>query len=144
MQAPIKGMPGHGSDGLREPQVGCQQITFCDCMNTLSAGHLERFPLCVEDALAVSGNSSWTSSCAAAHLRARRARYGAALRPQGCSASRCARQPCGLPLTPETTAAPGTRNSGQAQACPTMRAAPQTLVAAGVDEHPGHDRPGRD
>ena len=58
MQAPIKGMPGHGSDGLREPQVGCQQITFCDCMNTLSAGHLERFPLCVEDAPAVSGNSS--------------------------------------------------------------------------------------
>ena len=43
---------------------------------------------------------------------------GPPLRPQGCSASRCARQPCGLPLTPETAAAPGARKSGQAQACP--------------------------
>jgi transposase len=67
---------------------------------------------------------------------------GPPLWPQGCSASRCARQPCGLPLTPETTAAPGTRNSGQAQACPHHARGPQTLVAAGVDEHPGRDRPG--
>ena len=48
---------------------------------------------------------------------------GPPLRPPGCCASRCARQPCGLPLTPETTAAPGARKSGQAQACPALRAA---------------------
>ena len=38
----------------------------------------------------------------------------------------CARQPCGLPLTPATTAAPGSRNSGQAQACPATREARKT------------------
>ena len=63
---------------------------------------------------------------AAAHFLARRAGYGAALRPQGCCASRCARQPCGLPLTPETTAAPGARKSGQAQACPRAARGAQT------------------
>ena len=55
--------------------------------------------------------------------RAGRAGYGAAPPASRCSASRCARQPCGLPWTPETTAAPGSRNSGQAQACPATRAA---------------------
>ena len=61
---------------------------------------------------------------AAAHLLARRAGYGAAppaLRVL-CIALRPTAPP-GLPLTPETTAAPGTRNSGQAQACPVTRAA---------------------
>ncbi len=51
---------------------------------------------------------------------------GPPLRPPGCFASRCARQPCGLPWTPETTAAPGTRNSGQAQACPRATRGAQT------------------
>ena len=60
---------------------------------------------------------------AAAHLPARRTGYGAALRPQDCYASRCARRPCGRSWTPETTAAPGARKSGQAQACPALRAA---------------------
>ena len=34
-----------------------------------------------------------------------------------------ARQPCGLPWTPETSAAPGGRKSGQARACPAARGA---------------------
>jgi hypothetical protein len=37
---------------------------------------------------------------AAAHFPARRAGYGAAPPALRCCASRCARQPCGLPLTP--------------------------------------------
>jgi hypothetical protein len=65
---------------------------------------------------------------------------GPPLRPQGCSASRCARQPCGLPLTPETTAAPGTRKSGQAQACPRdpRGAQPLRWRATGASRTPGH------
>ena len=42
---------------------------------------------------------------------------------QGAAHRAGARQPCGLPWTPETTAAPGARKSGQAQACPALRAA---------------------
>ena len=37
---------------------------------------------------------------------------------QGCFASRCARQPCGLPWTPETSAAPGGRKAVRPRACP--------------------------
>ena len=50
-------------------------------------------------------------------------RYGAA--PPASRVLRIALRatPCGLPLTPETTAAPGARKSGQAQACPALRAA---------------------
>jgi len=51
---------------------------------------------------------------------------GPPLRPPGCCASRCARQPCGLPRTPETAAAPGARKSGQAQACPRAARGAQT------------------
>src|SRR6266496_1084979 len=61
---------------------------------------------------------------------------GPPLRPQGCCASRCARQPCGLPLTPETTAAPGTRNGGQAQACPRAARGVQTPAVAGHSSKP--------
>jgi hypothetical protein len=64
---------------------------------------------------------------AAAHLLARRAGYGA--RPsglQGATHRAGARQPCGLPWTPETTAAPGARKSGQAQACPRAARGAQT------------------
>jgi hypothetical protein len=39
---------------------------------------------------------------------------------------KCARQPCGLPWTPETAAAPGARKSGQAQACPRAARGAQT------------------
>ena len=59
---------------------------------------------------------------AAAHLPARRTGYGAAP-----PAPRLLRIACGdglrPALTPETTAAPGARKSGQAQACPALRAA---------------------
>ena len=59
---------------------------------------------------------------AAAHPLARRAGYGAAP-----PAPRLLRIACGdglrPALTPETTAAPGARKSGQAQACPALRAA---------------------
>jgi hypothetical protein len=59
---------------------------------------------------------------AAAHLLARRAGYGAAP-----PAPRLLRIACGdglrPALTPETTAAPGARKSGQAQARPALRAA---------------------
>src|SRR5271166_6384409 len=37
---------------------------------------------------------------------------------QGAAHRAGARQPCGLPWTPETSAAPGIRKSGQARACP--------------------------
>jgi hypothetical protein len=56
---------------------------------------------------------------AAAHFPARRACYGAA--PPASRVLRIALardSPGGLPWTPETTAAPWARNSGQAQACP--------------------------
>jgi hypothetical protein len=45
---------------------------------------------------------------------------------KGANASRCARQPCGPPLTPETTAAPRARKGGQAGPAPrcARRAAP--------------------
>ena len=56
--------------------------------------------------------------CAAAVLLAPAKGTGPLLRPQGCSAPPCGRRPCGPPLTPETTAAPGGRRSGQATACP--------------------------
>jgi len=55
---------------------------------------------------------------AATHLPRAAQATGPPLRPQGCCASRCARQPCGLPLTPETTAAPGTRKSGRPRPAP--------------------------
>ena len=55
---------------------------------------------------------------AAAHLRRAAQATGPLLRPPGCCASRCARQPCGLPWTPETSAAPGGRKSGQAHGLP--------------------------
>ena len=61
---------------------------------------------------------------AAAHLRARRACYGG--RPSGLqdAAHRAsARQPCGLPWTPETTAAPAARKSGRPRPAPALRAA---------------------
>jgi hypothetical protein len=65
---------------------------------------------------------------------------GPPLRPPGCCASRCARQPCGLPWTPETTAAPGARKSGQAQACPRAARGAQTPQwrATGASRTPGH------
>ena len=61
---------------------------------------------------------------------------GPPLRPQGCSASRCARQPCGLPLTPETAAAPGARKSGRPRPAPrcARRANPG---GGGPQEQPG-------
>ena len=42
-----------------------------------------------------------------------------------------ARQPCGLPWTPETSAAPGVRNSGQAQGLPLARRAARRPAVAG-------------
>ena len=50
---------------------------------------------------------------------------GPPLRPQGCCASPCGRRPCGPPLTPGTPAAPGSRKSGQATACPARTRAQQ-------------------
>ena len=62
---------------------------------------------------------------AAAHFLARRACYGAAP-----PAPRLLRIACGdglrPVLTPETTAAPGARKSGQAQACPRAARGAQT------------------
>ena len=68
---------------------------------------------------------------AAAHFRARRACYGAA--PPAPTVLRIALRatPCGLPLTPETTAAPGARKSGQAQACPRAARGAQPRAVAG-------------
>jgi hypothetical protein len=67
---------------------------------------------------------------AAAHLLARRAGYGAAP-----PAPRLLRIACGdglrPTLTPETTAAPGARKSGQAQACPRAARGAQTPAVAG-------------
>ena len=78
---------------------------------------------------------------AAAHPLARRAGYGAAP-----PAPRLLRIACGdglrPALTPETTAAPGARKSGQAQACPprcTRRANP---AAAGPQKQAGRQDTG--
>ena len=61
---------------------------------------------------------------------------GPLLRPPGCCASRCARQPCGLPWTPETSAAPEGRKRDQAQGLPpARRAARGPLAVAGVCEN---------
>jgi hypothetical protein len=72
---------------------------------------------------------------AAAGLAAPAKGTGPPLRPQGCCASRCARRPCGPPLTPETTAAPGSRKSGQATACPRRARAHQGQPRPGHDHH---------
>jgi len=45
---------------------------------------------------------------------------------QGAAHRAGARQPCGLPWTPETTAAPGTRKSGRPRPAPALRAARKT------------------
>ncbi len=72
---------------------------------------------------------------AAAHLLARRAGYGAAPPASRVLTHRAgARQPCGLPWTPETTAAPGARESGQAQACPRAARGAQTPGGGGPQE----------
>ena len=72
---------------------------------------------------------------AAAHLPARRAGYGAAP-----PAPRLPRIACGAglrpALTPETTAAPGARKSGQAQACPRAARGAQTPAVAGHGSKP--------
>ena len=71
---------------------------------------------------------------AAAHLQARRAGYGAAP-----PAPRLLRIACGdglrPALTPETTAAPGARKSGQAQACPPRCARRANPGGGGPPEH---------
>jgi hypothetical protein len=41
---------------------------------------------------------------------------------QGATAPPCGRRPCGPPWTPETTAAPGSRKSGQATGLPHRQA----------------------
>jgi hypothetical protein len=60
--------------------------------------------------------------------------------PQGAPHRAGARQPCGLPLTPETAAAPGTRKNGQAQACPRAARGAQTRQwrATGASRTSGH------
>ena len=55
--------------------------------------------------------------------------------PKG-AAHRAARAALRLPLTPETTAAPGTRKSGQAQACPRDARGAQTPRRTGMRKHP--------
>ena len=70
---------------------------------------------------------------AAAHFPARRAGYGAAPPASKGAAHRAARDsPAGCPWTPETTAAPGARKSGQAQACPRAARGAQTRAVAGA------------
>src|SRR6266704_4141415 len=73
--------------------------------------------------------------CAAAGLAAPAKGTGPPPRPQGCCASRCARRPCRPPLTPETTAAPRNRKSGQATACPGQARAHQGQPILGHDHH---------
>jgi len=72
---------------------------------------------------------------AAAHPLARRAGYGAAP-----PAPRLLRIACGdglrPALTPETTATPGARKSGQAQACPRAARGAQTPAVAGHRSKP--------
>jgi hypothetical protein len=63
---------------------------------------------------------------AAAHFLAPRMLRGRPSGLQGAAHRAGARQPCGLPWTPETTAAPGSRKSGQAQACPRAARGAQT------------------
>ena len=79
---------------------------------------------------------------AAAHLQGapRRVR-GRPSGLQGAAHRAGARQPCGLPWTPETTAAPGARKSGQAQTCPRAARGAQTPGdggPTGASRTPGH------
>ena len=60
----------------------------------------------------------------------------------GCFASRCAGRACGAPLTPETAAAPGSRKSGQAQACPRAARGAQTPGGGGPQEPAGRQDTG--
>ena len=62
---------------------------------------------------------------------------------QGAAHRAGARQPCGLPWTPETAAAPGRRNSGQAQACPAnaRRAQPRSGGRTQAPERKETDEP---
>ena len=75
---------------------------------------------------------------AAAHLPARRTGYGAA--PPAprllCIACGDGLRPV---LTPETTAAPGARKSGQAQACPALRAARKPRRGGHPDARQTHE-----
>jgi hypothetical protein len=75
---------------------------------------------------------------AAAHLPARRAGYGAAP-----PAPRLLRIACGdglrPVLTPETTAVPGARKSGQAQACPRATRGAQTRRGGHPDAGQAHE-----
>ena len=76
--------------------------------------------------------SSEGGGFAAAHLPARRAGYGAA--PPASRVLRIALRataPPGLPLTPETTTAPGAGKSGQAQACPRATRGAQNPAVTG-------------
>ena len=69
---------------------------------------------------------------AAAHLQgAPRRLRGRSSGLQGAAHRAGARQPCGLPWTPETSAAPGVRKSGQAQGLPLARSAAREPAVAG-------------
>ena len=79
---------------------------------------------------------------AAAHLPgAPRSVRGRPSGLQGAAHRAGARQPCGLPWTPETAAAPGARKSGQAQACPRAARGAHNPAVAGVREHPNPQGP---
>ena len=72
------------------------------------------------------------SGFAAAHLRgAPRRLRGRSSGLQGAAHRAGARQPCGLPWTPETSAAPGVRKSGQAQGLPLARRTAREPAVAG-------------
>ena len=73
--------------------------------------------------------------CAAAVLAAPANGTGPLLRPPGCCASPCGRRPCGPPLTPETTAAPRNRKSGQATGLPRPTAGATRPAGADHDHH---------
>jgi hypothetical protein len=81
---------------------------------------------------------------AAAHFRASRAGYGAAPpAPRVLRIALARDSPPGCPLTPETTAAPGARNSGQAPGLPPRRARhanPPVVAGARKALEPGGDR----